>query len=61
MGAGRENPGLTNAAMSAAKDIKITDLNVHTPLDHANALFGLGNKKSLYFMMLGRFLAQTLL
>ena len=61
MGAGRENPGLTAGTMSAAKDIKITDLSVDTPLDHANALFGLGNKKSLYFMMLGRFLGQTLL
>jgi len=55
MGAGRENPNLTAGSMSAAKDIKITDLSVDTPLDHANALFGLGNKKSLYFMMFGRF------
>jgi HPt (histidine-containing phosphotransfer) domain-containing protein len=35
-------------------------LSIDTPLDYANALFCLSNKKSLYFMMLGRFLSQTL-
>ena len=61
MGAGRENPNLTTGSMSSSKDIKITDLSIDTPLDYANALFCLSNKRSLYFMMLGRFLSQTLI
>ena len=61
MGGGRENPNLTQGSKALAKDIKITDLNIETPLDHKTAIFSLKDKKDLYFMMLGRFKNQSLL
>ena len=61
MGAGRENPNLTSGSSALAKDIKIADLDISTPLDHDTALSSLKDNKNLYFMMLGRFKNTSLL
>ena len=39
MGAGRENPNLTQGSRADDKNIKITELDVETPLDHTTAIF----------------------